>query len=670
MSEWSKYLATGIPVPDGKPIPVRKEIRDMSKEQMYLYLEGLAKFQSADIDDPLSYFQIAGIHGLPYTTWPNKEWNKDITETRKDGFKGFCTHTSILFLTWHRPYLSLFEATLYKHVNDIANEIIAPPAEKAKYVAAAKDFRMPYWDWARKDVTIFPEEALNNTTDFTGPPSTASVHPKYNPLFQAPFQDKVPKEITSGYKTTVRYPNVRDPQNTLNGILESFYKNPGRKIGAPLNPERNLTERVAYILLAYQRYGSMSNNKYRSTNPNDKTKEAGIWGSMEDIHNAVHTLTGGPGGHMSVVKSSAFDPIFWLHHTNIDRLFAIWQALHEDDSKEESYVTKQKAGWGSFTVPAGDEETVGTPLYPFRDTVNSWYTSNTTKRTETFGYTYPETAGLKYPTSDSTREALVKTIENYYTSLPEMIRQSRKGVKNAGVELLPQAQLLKEIADKKVTANTSEMVNLVSKMPETETLLQNSVGPSKPFIRDLAPDNEYLEWLVNLKAEKHALDGAFTIHVFLGPVEEEKVYLWPASPNHVGTFATLGQPRDTSCGKCRQDQEDHTQVTGQIPLTLALVERYLAGILPDLSEDSVVPYLTQNLHWRVSTGDGNIIENRSDVGGLTVFVVSNEVTIPEDEAQLPIYAEEVKIHAEITTKPNGTGRGEGTGLTAGDVPSS
>jgi hypothetical protein len=56
---------------------------------------------------------------------------------------------------------------------------------------------MPYWDWARKDVTIFPEEALNNTTDFTGPPSTASVHPKYNPLFQAPFQDKVPKEITS-----------------------------------------------------------------------------------------------------------------------------------------------------------------------------------------------------------------------------------------------------------------------------------------------------------------------------------------------------------------------------------------------------------------------------------------------------------------------------------------
>ena len=27
---------------------------------------------------------------------------------------------------------------------------------------------------------------------------------------------------------------------------------------------------------------------------------------------------------------SAFDPIFWLHHTNIDRLFSIWQAIYPD----------------------------------------------------------------------------------------------------------------------------------------------------------------------------------------------------------------------------------------------------------------------------------------------------------------------------------------------------
>lgn len=51
--------------------------------------------------------------------------------------------------------------------------------------------------------------------------------------------------------------------------------------------------------------------------------------------------------------------------------------------------------------------------------------------------------------------------------------------------------------------------------------------------------------------------------------------------------------------------------------------------------------------------------------GLTVFVVSNKVTLPEDESQPPVYAEGVTIHAEVTTKPNGEGRGEGTGLTVG-----
>ena len=63
------------------------------------------------------------------------------------------------------------------------------------------------------------------------------------------------------------------------------------------------------------------------------------------------------------------------------------------------------------------------------------------------------------------------------------------------------------------------------------------------------------------------------------------------------------------------------------------------------------------------------MEDRSQVTGLTVFVVTNEVTLPEDESALPVYAHEVEIHPEITTNANGNGRGDGTGLTAGDLPS-
>ena len=55
---------------------------------------------------------IEGIHGLPYRTWPDQAWNEDIKGkplNEGDPFGGFCTHSSILFLPWHRPYMALFE---------------------------------------------------------------------------------------------------------------------------------------------------------------------------------------------------------------------------------------------------------------------------------------------------------------------------------------------------------------------------------------------------------------------------------------------------------------------------------------------------------------------------------------------------------------------------------
>ena len=288
------------------------------------------------------------------------------------------------------------------------------------------------------------------------------------------------------------------------------------------------------------------------------------------------------------------------YSSNIDRLFSIWQALHEDNNNPASYVTDHDASFGSFSIPKGGRESIDTELYPFRDTVSSWYTSGKVRRTELFGYAYPETIGLKYPTTDTDKNRLGKVIERYYLSLASMIRQSQKGDETAGSDLLPQAEVLKTLTNENGTADTREMLSIVSKMPEPKILLQNSLGASKPFIKDLAPDNTYNEWLVNMKAEKHTLDGAFTVHVFLGPVEEVEVYLWPMSPNHVGTFAVMGQSQDTACVKCQDDQENRLQVTGQIPLTLALVERYLAQILPDLSEQRVVSYLQKHLHWRVA----------------------------------------------------------------------
>lgn len=55
-------------------------------------------------EEPVSYFQIGGIHGLPYVRWNGADISGEAVESI-----GYCTHGSVLFPTWHRPYVSLFE---------------------------------------------------------------------------------------------------------------------------------------------------------------------------------------------------------------------------------------------------------------------------------------------------------------------------------------------------------------------------------------------------------------------------------------------------------------------------------------------------------------------------------------------------------------------------------
>jgi tyrosinase len=43
---------------------------------------------------------------------------------------------------------------------------------------------------------------------------------------------------------------------------------------------------------------------------------------IEDLHDQVH---GWVSGDMGIVAIAAYDPIFWFHHTMIDRLWSMWQ---------------------------------------------------------------------------------------------------------------------------------------------------------------------------------------------------------------------------------------------------------------------------------------------------------------------------------------------------------
>src|SRR5215211_1824130 len=45
------------------------------------------------------------------------------------------------------------------------------------------------------------------------------------------------------------------------------------------------------------------------------------------LHNRVH---GWVGGTMEEVATAAYDPIFWAHHTMVDRLWSLWQTKHSN----------------------------------------------------------------------------------------------------------------------------------------------------------------------------------------------------------------------------------------------------------------------------------------------------------------------------------------------------
>jgi tyrosinase len=47
--------------------------------------------------------------------------------------------------------------------------------------------------------------------------------------------------------------------------------------------------------------------------------------ALEGLHDRVHVWTG---GHMGMIPFAAFDPVFWAHHTMVDRLWRLWQLRH------------------------------------------------------------------------------------------------------------------------------------------------------------------------------------------------------------------------------------------------------------------------------------------------------------------------------------------------------
>lgn len=257
-------------------------------------------------------------------------------------------------------------------------------ADKTKFQGLAQQLRFPYWDWALDLSPILPVSISSETIDITYPNGTQANIP--NPLFQYNFHPLDPSDFSTPFDKWDH--TVRNPANISDPTLPSNNTESERVIEL----DHSWTRTSLYNLFTqYQTFNEFSNAGSEST----------PIGNLENIHNGIHSDFGP--GHMQYLQNSAFDPVFWFHHCNVDRVIAIWQKIYPD-----TFVTPYTQAVWTYTIAKGSVQDATSPLKPFhKDTAGTFFSSNDVSDHTIFGYTYPE---LQNNPSNDTLKASVNAL--------------------------------------------------------------------------------------------------------------------------------------------------------------------------------------------------------------------------------------------------------------------
>ena len=91
-------------------------------------------------------------------------------------------------------------------------------------------------------------------------------------------------------------------------------------------------------------------------------------GSAEQYgHNMVHIFVG---GDMVNLNTSPVDPLFWFHHSNVDRIWAQWSAIWGEETYADAWKRERLEGYrtadGALAAPVSAAETISTTRLGYR----------------------------------------------------------------------------------------------------------------------------------------------------------------------------------------------------------------------------------------------------------------------------------------------------------------
>ncbi len=196
-------------------------------------------------------------------------------------------HAGPAFYPWHREFILRFERDLQLVLND-------------------PDYGLPYWDWAADAALPDPTQALVWNENFMGPngnPANGGV------VERGPFG------------TNVADPNLRWRTVPGGGFGTDLVRRMG--VDTPSLPPQATTGGAIGVnqILALTVYDAPPFNQGTAAG-SFRNQGEGFVPSGPQQHNRVHVWVG---GQMSQVPQAPNDPVFFLHHCNVDRIWARWQ---------------------------------------------------------------------------------------------------------------------------------------------------------------------------------------------------------------------------------------------------------------------------------------------------------------------------------------------------------
>ncbi|WPH03144.1 Hypothetical protein R9X50_00601900 [Acrodontium crateriforme] len=579
----------GVVITTGAPgnVSPRYEIRQLQaqhSQQWSLFILAMQKWQAMDSNNLTSYYQLATIHGQPYQSWNGVGADAGC----QDCGGGYCPHDIALFPGWHRAYLALYEQQFVA----IAQQIAAtyPSNIRQSYIDAAASIRFPYFDWAAippSGQDAIPTSITSPQITVTGPGGQTTIS---NPLYSFKLLTEIGIQYPwSSYNPTLRYPNnepTNNAQSSETYVIQAFNKN-----------QKSLQSQVYNLLTQCNDFQHFSNDNAGNSRSCSN--------SLEGIHNTVHSISGGYnvydgnqyGGHMAWINVASFDPLFWLHHMNVDRIFSMWQTIHA------SYGASQYPQESTWTYSSKTLQTADSPLKPFRKDANTFWTTNTVKNwASTFKYTYPEFV-------DSKGDAAA--IKSYANKLYGPSASATAG------------------SSKRTTAPNPGSPNAATaSAPASSGLLTYSNGST-------------VEYVANLHLPRYQLDGSWSVVLFKGTPVSENPAQWIFDPNYI---STVGVPAMAGMKK------NKALVSSSISFTKTLTDAFHDGKLANMHVNNVAPYLRDNLHWRIHGPNGNV--DPASLKGFQIGVFSTSSFLQATD-QLPQWSQYLPLIEATQGKPGG-----------------